>query len=155
MVDNVSLGFNVTIAEGATEATLVSQAVADNIAEIDEIFTTVLNDGVGYRANPLSKEVVTTIFETSSANEISGTTKDDNLYGTNAAEIISGGRGDDNISGNGGGDTLIGGRGDDDIYGGFEADVIEGGRGDDFIFGNGGNDLIDSGLGFDTVFLGA
>ena len=154
VVDNVSLGFNVTIAEGATEATLVSQAVADNLEEGDEIFTTILNDGNNYRANPLSREVVTTIVESSTANEISGTTGDDNLYGTNAAEIISGGRGDDNISGNGGGDTLIGGRGNDDIYGSFEADEISGGRGDDFIFGNGGNDLIDSGLGFDTVFLG-
>ncbi|MEM1395479.1 MAG: hypothetical protein AAGG00_19770, partial [Cyanobacteria bacterium P01_H01_bin.150] len=53
VVDDISVGFNLTIAEGATEATLVSQAVADDIAEIDEIFTTVLNDGVGYRANPL------------------------------------------------------------------------------------------------------
>ena len=287
VIDDISVGFNLTIAEGETEATLVSQAVADDLEEGDEIFTTILNDGENYRANPLSKEVVTTIVEpvlptlslnaepnqvnegeqlkfnfelteasptggltvnldlvedtdplpgdinyfvegsenvtgfelivnddtglidgatvtiaegaksatllsdiiadnntegpesvkfglasgdytidsddnaasftiidTSVANEISGTTKDDNLYGTNAAEIISGGRGDDNISGNGGGDTLIGGRGDDDIYGGFEADEISGGRGDDFIFGNGGNDLINSGFGFDTVFLG-
>jgi hypothetical protein len=155
VVDNVSLGFDITIAEGATEATLVSEAVVDGIEEGDEIFTTVLNDGNDYRANTVSREVVTTIFDTSVAKEISGTTKDDNLYGTNDAEVISGGRGDDNISGNGGGDTLIGGRGDDDIYGSFEADEISGGRGDDFIFGNGGNDLIDSGLGFDTVFLGA
>ncbi|MEM6404762.1 MAG: hypothetical protein AAF757_31820, partial [Cyanobacteria bacterium P01_D01_bin.116] len=58
VVDNVSLGFNVTIAEGATEATLVSQAVADNLAEGDEIFTTILNDGNNYRANPVSREVV-------------------------------------------------------------------------------------------------
>ncbi|MGB6298671.1 MAG: hypothetical protein WBF90_21155, partial [Rivularia sp. (in: cyanobacteria)] len=155
VVDNISIGFTLTIAEGETEATLVSQAVADDLIEIDEIFTTVLNDGDGYRANPVSREVVTTIVETSVAKEISGTTKDDNLYGTNDAEIISGGGGDDNISGNGGGDTLIGGRGDDDIYGSFQADEIRGGRGDDFIFGNGGNDLIDSGLGFDSVFLGA
>ena len=287
VVDDVSFGFNVTIAEGETEATLVSQAVADDLEEGDEIFTTILNDGADYRADPLSREVVTTIVETalptlsltaeptfvnegeqlkfnfdltevapsggltvnldlvedtdplpgdityfvdgsenitdfellvnegtglidgatvtiaegateatllsdiiadnategpesvkfglasgnysidsednaasftivdtSTDNEISGTTGDDNLYGTNASEIISGGRGDDNISGNGGMDTLIGGRGDDDIYGGFEADEISGGRGDDFIFGNGGNDLINSGFGFDTVFLG-
>ena len=155
VVDNISIGFTLTIAEGETEATLVSQAVADDLIEIDEIFTTVLNDGDGYRANPVSREVVTTIVETSVAKEISGTTKDDNLYGTNDAEIISGDGGDDNISGNGGGDTLIGGTGDDDIYGSFEADEISGGTGDDFIFGNGGNDLIDSGLGFDSVFLGA
>ena len=63
VVDNVSLGFNVTIAEGETEATLVSQAVADDLEESDEIFTTILNDGENYRANPLSKEVVTTIVE--------------------------------------------------------------------------------------------
>ncbi|MEO1433466.1 MAG: calcium-binding protein [Cyanobacteria bacterium J06633_8] len=87
--------------------------------------------------------------------QISGTTKDDNLYGTNAAEIISGGRGDDNISGNGGGDTLIGGRGDDDIYGSSDAETIEGGRGDDIIYANGGDDLINSGFGLDTVYLGS
>ena len=146
-------GATVKIASGATSATLLNDIIADNNTEGPESVKFGLADG-DYSIDSEDNAASFTIIDTSVANEISGTTKDDNLYGTNAAEIISGGRGDDNISGNGGGDTLIGGRGDDDIYGSFEADVIEGGRGDDFIFGNGGNDLIDSGLGFDTVFLG-
>ena len=55
--DDVAVGFNLTIAEGATEATLVSEAVADNIAEIDEIATIVLADGENYRANPAQNQV--------------------------------------------------------------------------------------------------
>ncbi|MEO1433229.1 MAG: hypothetical protein AAFV71_30025, partial [Cyanobacteria bacterium J06633_8] len=61
--DDVSVGFTLTIPEGETEATLVSQAVVDDIAEFDEIFTTVLADGNDYVANPVSNEVVTTIVE--------------------------------------------------------------------------------------------
>ncbi|MEO0932231.1 MAG: hypothetical protein AAFY21_00250, partial [Cyanobacteria bacterium J06641_2] len=146
-------GATVTIAEGATSATLLNDIIADNNTEGPESVKFGLASG-DYSIDSEDNAASFTIVDTSVANEISGTTKDDNLYGSFEAEIISGGRGDDNISGNGGGDTLIGGRGDDDIYGGFEADEISGGRGDDFIFGNGGNDLIDSGLGFDTVFLG-
>ena len=147
-------GATVTIAEGATSATLLSDIIADNVTEGPESVKFGLANG-DYTIDSSDNAASFTIVDTSVANEISGTTKDDDLYGTNAAEIISGGRGDDNISGNGGMDTLIGGRGDDDIYGGFQADEISGGRGDDFIFGNGGNDLINSGMGFDTVFLGA
>ena len=55
--DGVSIGFNFTIVEGATEATLVSEVVADDITEIDEIFTTVIADGENYRANPEQNQV--------------------------------------------------------------------------------------------------
>ncbi len=145
----------VTINEGATTASLTFQTIPDGLTEGDETTTFNLISNEGYVVDSNSQVDIVTIIDTSVANEISGTTGDDNLYGTKATEIISGGRGDDNIAGNGGGDTLIGGRGDDDIYGSFEADEINGGRGNDNIFGNGGNDLIDSGLGFDSVFLGA
>ncbi|MGV2829619.1 hypothetical protein [Myxosarcina sp. GI1(2024)] len=60
--DDVSIGFNLTIAEGATEASLVSQAVADGIAEEEENFTTVIADGENYRANPAQNEVVTNLI---------------------------------------------------------------------------------------------
>ena len=70
VVDDVSLGFDVTIAEGVTEATLVSEAVVDDLEEGNEIFTTILNDGADYRANPLSKEVVTTIVEQDLSSEL-------------------------------------------------------------------------------------
>jgi len=66
--DGVSESFNITIAEGETEAVLVSQAIADDLEEGDEIFTTILNDGENYRADPLSREVVTTIVESDSSS---------------------------------------------------------------------------------------
>ncbi|MGB6301779.1 MAG: DUF3574 domain-containing protein, partial [Rivularia sp. (in: cyanobacteria)] len=61
--DDVSLGFSLTLAEGVTEAILVSEAVADGIAESDEIFTTVLADGDNYTANPDSNQVTTIISD--------------------------------------------------------------------------------------------
>ena len=61
--NDVSIGLTLTIPEGETEAKLVSQAVVDDIAEFDEIFTTVLADGNEYVANPLSNQVVTKIVE--------------------------------------------------------------------------------------------
>ena len=63
VTDDVSVGFNITIAEGATEATLVSEAVVDDITEIDEIFTTVIADGVNYRADPEQNQVTTVLTE--------------------------------------------------------------------------------------------
>ena len=63
--DDVSIGFNLTIAEGATEASLVSEVVADDVPEEDEIFTTVIADGENYRANPAQSEVVTTLTDIS------------------------------------------------------------------------------------------
>ncbi|MGB3535662.1 MAG: SGNH/GDSL hydrolase family protein, partial [Microcoleaceae cyanobacterium] len=71
VVDDISVGFTLTIAEGETVATLVSEAVADDIAEVSEIFTTILNDGNNYRADPLNREVVTTIVEQDSSPTIS------------------------------------------------------------------------------------
>ncbi len=45
LVENdLVVGFNLTIAEGETEATLVSQALIDEITEIDEIATIVVAD---------------------------------------------------------------------------------------------------------------
>ena len=64
-MDNGSASFNITIAEGATEATLVSEVVVDNLDEETEIFTTVIADGADYRANPAQNQVTTSLFETS------------------------------------------------------------------------------------------
>ncbi|MEC4816319.1 MAG: hypothetical protein SAK29_24085 [Scytonema sp. PMC 1069.18] len=138
--DDVLLGFSVTLAEGVTEAKLVSEAVVDNIDEIDENFTTVLANGEGYKTNPQSNKVITTI--------------ENALVGTPGNDILTGNNTGDNIFGNGGMDSLIGGSGDDNIYGGSDADTINGGAGNDRIFGNGGADLINSGTGFDSIFLG-
>ncbi|MEO1185687.1 MAG: hypothetical protein AAFX46_13840, partial [Cyanobacteria bacterium J06636_27] len=81
--DDVSVGFTLTIPEGETEATLVSQAVVDDIAEFDEIFTTVLADGANYRANPLSREVVTTIVEQDSSTPVVSVTAEPTIFAEN------------------------------------------------------------------------
>jgi len=61
----VSTGFNITIAEGETEAVLVSQAIVDDIEEGDEIFTTAISEGDGYLVDSEQSEVTTTILDTS------------------------------------------------------------------------------------------
>ena len=62
--DGVAVGFNLTIAAGETEATLVSEVVSDDLDEETEIFTTVIADGENYRANPAQNQVTTTLLET-------------------------------------------------------------------------------------------
>ena len=68
--DDVSIGFNLTIAEGATEASLVSEVVVDDVAEETEIFTTVIADGENYRANPAQSEVTTTISDADTSGNL-------------------------------------------------------------------------------------
>ena len=93
--DNVSIGFNITIAEGATEATLVSEVVADDLDEETEIFTTVIADGVDYRANPEQNQVTTSLLETTKPSFTfipGGTQSDDDLiddFATNEGETLS------------------------------------------------------------------
>ncbi|MGF1494908.1 MAG: SGNH/GDSL hydrolase family protein [Microcoleaceae cyanobacterium] len=69
--DEVSTGFNLTIAEGAMEAVLVSEVIADDIEEGEENFTTVIADGVDYRANPAQNQVVTNLLEATTEPTIS------------------------------------------------------------------------------------
>ncbi|MEM7594956.1 MAG: hypothetical protein AAF383_26245, partial [Cyanobacteria bacterium P01_A01_bin.83] len=61
--DDVSIGFDLTISEGATEASLVSEVVVDDLLEGEEVFTTVIADGVDYRANPAQSQVVTNLLD--------------------------------------------------------------------------------------------
>ena len=68
--DDVSIGFNLTIAEGSTEASLVSQAVADDVSEETEIFTTVIADGENYRANPAQSQVTTTLSDADTSTDL-------------------------------------------------------------------------------------
>ena len=68
--DDVSIGFNVTIAEGATEASLVSEAIGDDVEEEDESFTTVIADGENYRANPAQNSVVTNLSDADTSTDL-------------------------------------------------------------------------------------
>ncbi len=174
VIDDISVGFSITIAEGETEATLVSQAVADDLEEIDEIFTTILNDGDNYRANPVSREVVTTIFEPDSSatgdETIVGDEGDNILDGQDGNDLVAGGLGNDQILGGdgddvlrgdlnsrnpggtvGGNDTISGGAGNDRIGGKAGDDELFGDEGNDLIYGDDGNDLIRGGLGNDVL----
>jgi Ca2+-binding RTX toxin-like protein len=66
IVENgVSIGFKVTLAEGATNAKVVNRASEDGIAEFTEIFTTALAQGVNYAVSPTAKQVKTTITDLS------------------------------------------------------------------------------------------
>ncbi|WP_019509132.1 hypothetical protein [Pleurocapsa sp. PCC 7319] len=68
--DDVSIGFNLTIAEGVTEASLVSEVVADDVEEGEEVFTTVIADGENYRANPAQNNVITTLTDADTSTDL-------------------------------------------------------------------------------------
>ncbi len=108
------------------------------------------------------------------ANRISGTGRNDELYGDSGNDTVNGLGGDDRLSGGTGNDRLRGGAGndeidgddgDDDIDGGpgddviietrFGDDRIAGGDGDDFIVGGRGIDTISGGPGDDIIFGGS
>jgi Ca2+-binding RTX toxin-like protein len=73
---------------------------------------------------------------------VTGTERDDTLYGSDLA---------DQINGLGGADRLDGGRGDDLLFGGDGNDTLLGGSGNDLLFGGLGDDAISGGAGVDTV----
>lgn len=149
VVENgVLIGFRVTVAEGATSATVVSRVIADASVEIDEVFTVALAQGSNYVVAPTASQVNLTILDTFPRTN-------DTLFGTDATETLNGGGGNDTIYGNGGMDTLIGGTGNDRIYGGSQADHISGGNGNDTIYGNGGKDTLIGGAGNDTIYGGS
>ena len=161
--DGVSIGFNLTIAEGATEATLVSEAVADDITEIDEIATIVIADGENYRANPAQNQVTLiltdneddTIEGTFDPDTLNGGGGNDSIEGRRGDDLIDGGAGNDRLVGQGGDDTLLGGTGNDRLWGEAGDDLLDGGDGDDFLRGWAGDDTLVGGAGTDTFVLEA
>lgn len=110
-----------------------------------------------------------TIFGTSSAENINGSTEEDFLVGAGGNDVLRSGQGndglnggtgrdfldagtgDDTIIGGGGIDTLLGGDGNDSLDGGAGGDSLDGGQGDDFLNGATNNDTINAGAGNDTV----
>ena len=68
--DNVSESFSITIAEGETEAVLVSQAISDDLEEGDEIFTTAIAQGDGYLVDSDQNEVTTTISDRDTSTDL-------------------------------------------------------------------------------------
>ena len=72
--DDVSEGFNITIAEGETEAALVSQAISDDLEEGEEVFTTAIAEGDGYLINSDQSEVTTTISDADTSTDLNTST---------------------------------------------------------------------------------
>ena len=68
--NDVSESFSITIAEGETEAVLVSQAISDDLEEGDEIFTTAIAQGDGYLVDSDQNEVTTTIFDRDTSTDL-------------------------------------------------------------------------------------
>ncbi|QUJ77245.1 tandem-95 repeat protein [Sulfitobacter albidus] len=62
---------------------------------------------------------------------LTGSIRNDELYGDARANRLDGGAGDDELSGREGVDTLLGGAGDDALAGGADGDLIDGGAGRD------------------------
>ncbi|MEB3279721.1 MAG: calcium-binding protein [Lyngbya sp.] len=87
------------------------------------------------------------------SNTIFGLAGNDNLSGFTGDDTMNGNQGMDTLSGDGGNDVLFGGQDDDSIYGGFDfLDSIGGGN--DLLFGNLGNDFLLGEQGNDSVFGG-
>lgn len=79
------------------------------------------------------------------ANEISGYSGNDSLYGLD---------GDDTLNGNAGADELFGGEGQDTLNGNTGNDVLDGGEGNDVLNGQKGHDTVTGGAGDDTFVFG-
>lgn len=85
---------------------------------------------------------------------ITGTSRNDTLYGTSSADRISGMSGNDILYGGAGNDTILGGAGIDILHGEAGNDSLEGGAGGDTLNGNDGNDTLKGDDGNDTLFGG-
>jgi len=85
---------------------------------------------------------------------ITGTARNDKLFGTSASDMILGLGGNDRLYGRGGNDCLVGGDGRDRLYGSRGQDKLFGENGNDRLYGGEGEDLLDGGPGFDRCHGG-
>ncbi len=146
----------ITIAEGATTASLSWKTLADSQTEGKETTTYTLLSNEGYQVDTDNSVDTLTILDTSTdVPTFTGTANNDVLPGTSVAEIINGLAGDDIIYGNGGGDIMFGGDDNDQIFGTIDADYMNGGDGDDTMYGNGGEDTLFGGNGDNLIYGGS
>ena len=85
-------------------------------------------------------------------NALTGSIKNDTIFGLGGDDSIQSGAGDDYIDGGSGSDLIAGGDGADEIAGNEGNDSIDGGSGNDYIEGSSGNDLISGGDGSDEIY---
>ena len=144
----------ITLAPGATTATLVSSIIDDGIVEGPESIVVGLAAGDGYSIDPQRNNASFTIVENPNIRTLIGTESNDFLFGTSNAENIVGQDGNDTIYSNGGEDTLLGQSGNDTIFGTTSNEFINGGYGNDIIYGNGGTDTLIGSFGDDLIYGG-
>jgi Ca2+-binding RTX toxin-like protein len=86
---------------------------------------------------------------------ITGTNKDDIIYGVPVTDVtIFGLKGNDYIIGGAGNTKLYGGDGNDNINAGFGNAFMAGGEGDDVLIGGSGNNIMVGGPGNDQLYAG-
>src|SRR3990167_6516249 len=87
-------------------------------------------------------------------DNLTGTNKDDAMYGGEGKDNLQGKEGDDLLYGEAGDDTLKGGAGDDVLYGGSGNDSLKGGAGNDILSGEANNDSLLGESGSDLFIFG-
>jgi glycerophosphoryl diester phosphodiesterase len=87
--------------------------------------------------------------------KLTGTAKDDTLYGNAADEYFDAGNGNNVLFGNGGRDVMLAGNGNNIGYGGSGDDTFFFGNGNNTIYANDGNNVIAAGGGNNTVYAGS
>ncbi|MEM9218748.1 MAG: peptidylprolyl isomerase [Cyanobacteria bacterium P01_F01_bin.150] len=97
---------------------------------------------------------VTAPIASSSADTLSGDSRNDEINGLGGNDTIFGLDGDDQLTGGGGRDRLFGGNGNDSLSGGSGKDKLNGGNGADILNGGGGNDILNGGKGNDELLGG-
>ena len=137
-----------TVAEGATEASLNFSALEDDVVEGNESFSLTLLAKDNYIVDANNNIANSVIADADTV--IDGTENADVLHGTENVDAILGGQGDDIISGNNENDALFGGDGSDKPNG-IASQRLFGEIGDDSLFGDDGRDRLFGGDGLDTL----
>jgi len=103
----------------------------------------------------IPKNMITGPSCVSGCPTITGTNKDDIIYGVSVTDVtIYGLKGNDYIIGGSGNTRLYGGDGNDEINAGFGSAQMYGGEGDDVLVGGEGNNVILGGPGNDQLYAG-
>jgi subtilisin-like proprotein convertase family protein len=151
---------SITIAAGATTATVVVIPTDDSVVDPGETITLNLANGVGYSVGANSSAALTIAdnegnFVGTPGNDVlQGLSGDDSISGLGGSDRLNGLDGDDRIKGGGGNDRLNGGRDNDILKGGGGDDRLNGGDGDDLLNGGSGNDRLNGGRGSDRLIGG-
>ena len=141
-----------TIAEGATEASLNFSALEDNLVEGNESFFLTLLPKDGYIVD-VNNNIANSVIADADI-VINGTQNADVLHGTENVDAISADEGDDVVFGNDGNDALFGENGNDRLLGDMGDDSLFGDDGGDRLFGGDGLDTLNGNLGKDTLIGG-